>query len=72
MSNHACGYSPKSFINAVIMYDLRIISDLAQKKLIVSRQPILVNLKSNTMKNTMQIYGSFLFSQNISKKFSII
>ena len=30
---------------------------MAQKKLIVSRQPILVNLKSNTMKNTMQNYS---------------
>ncbi len=28
-----------------------------KKKLIVSRQPILVNLKSNTMKNTMQNYS---------------
>ena len=28
-----------------------------QKKLIVSRQPTLVNLKSNTMKNTMQSYA---------------
>ena len=28
----------------------------AQKKLIVSRQPILINLKSNTMKNTLQRY----------------
>ena len=26
-----------------------------KKKLIVSRQPILINLKSNTMKNTSQI-----------------
>ena len=26
-----------------------------KKKLIVSRQPIFVNLKSNTMKNTVQI-----------------
>ena len=26
------------------------------KKLIVSRQPILINLKSNTMKNTLQRY----------------
>ena len=30
------------------------------KKLIVSRQPILINLKSNTMKNTQQIYNGFL------------
>ena len=28
-----------------------------KKELIVSRQPILVNLKSNTMKNTLQIYA---------------
>ena len=27
-----------------------------KKKLIVSRQPILINLKSNTMKNTLQRY----------------
>ena len=32
----------------------------AKKKLIVSRQPILINLKSNTMKNTQQIYNGFL------------
>ena len=32
----------------------RPLSDNNKKKLIVSRQPIFINLKSNTMKNTVQ------------------
>ena len=32
---------------------------IIKKKLIVSRQSILINLKSNTMKNMMQIYIIF-------------
>ena len=40
----------------------------AKKKLIVSRQPILVNLKSNTMKNTLQNYGFFLSLQIFARK----
>ncbi len=33
------------------------------KKLVISRQPTLINLKSNTMKNTMQSYERFLKPQ---------
>ena len=37
--------------------------------MVVSRQPIfIVNLKSNTMKNTIQIYTTFLLSPNNMKR----
>gem|GEM_PF-6687146 len=35
-----------------------------KKKLIVSRQPISMNLKSNTMKNTLQSYD-FLIKKRV-------
>ena len=38
-----------------------------KKRLVVSRQPIsIVNLKSNTMKNTVQIYRSVLNCASVS------
>ena len=43
--------------------------DRCKKKLIVSRQPIFVNLNSNTMKNTVQRYGFFLTCQEFAPCF---
>ena len=43
--------------------------DKCKKKLIVSRQPIFVNLNSNTMKNTVQRYGFFLICQEFAPCF---
>ena len=38
-----------------------------------SRQPIFVNLNSNTMKNTLQMYAyNFIYKQNTQEKFNII
>ncbi len=46
------------FVSKRIFYDYlrnhRLRGGYITKKLIVSRQPILINLKSNTMKNTVQ------------------
>jgi len=40
-----------------------------KQKKVVSRQPIFLNLKSNTMKNTVQIYAVFcVYANNLSKK----
>jgi hypothetical protein len=40
-----------------------------KQKKVVSRQPIFLNLKSNTMKNTVQIYAAFyVYANNPSKK----
>ena len=33
--------------------------------MVVSRQPIFVNLKSNTMKNTVQRYGVYVIQHNV-------
>jgi len=40
-----------------------------QKKMAVSRQPIFVNLKSNTMKNMMQIYKVYVIQHYILRVF---
>ena len=34
-------------------------------------QPIFVNLKSNTMKNTLQMYSTFFYIPNIITKYSL-
>ena len=44
---------------------------LKQKKLIVSRQPIFSNLKSNTMKNIAKIRGWHNKSKKNAKKLAI-
>ena len=44
---------------------------LKQKKLIVSRQPIFSNLKSNTMKNIAKIRGWHNKSKKNAKKHAI-
>ena len=44
---------------------------LKQKKLIVSRQPIFSNLKSNTMKNIAKIRGWHNKSKRNAKKLAI-
>ena len=44
---------------------------LKQKKLIVSRQPISFNLKSNTMKNDAKIRGWHNKSKKNAKKLAI-
>ena len=44
---------------------------LKQKKLIVSRQPIFSNLKSNTMKNDAKIRGWHNKSKKNAKKLAI-
>ena len=44
---------------------------LKQKKLIVSRQPIFSNLKSNTMKNDAKIRGWHNKSKRNAKKLAI-
>ena len=44
---------------------------LKQKKLIVSRQPIFSNLKSNTMKNDAKIRGWHNKSKKNAKKLAV-
>ena len=44
---------------------------LKQKKLIVSRQPIFSNLKSNTMKNIAKIRGWHNKSKKNAKKLAV-
>lgn len=36
--------------------------------MVVSRQPILINLKFNTMKNTMQSYALYVIQHNFFEK----
>ena len=44
-----------------------------KKKLIVSRQSTFINLKSNTMKNTIQNYKFYVIQHNFSARiFSIL
>ena len=42
--------------------DLRFITYIKKRRGIYPRHPIFINLKSNTMKNTLQRYG---FSRNL-------
>ena len=43
-----------------------------KKKAIYPRQPIFVNLKSNTMKNTVQRYRVYVIQHNVSLKNCIL